>query len=187
MHTGRVSGLTVLLQILAEHESLVPWIQNYLTEMLLLVPLPAFLKSCFIAGLFISGIFLFTTCAIIYGQGDVNLATIVTLAFMGALAGDHTGYILSYTAAPKLWQSRWIRRELVRRKAAFRLFNRLLKDSALWAICIGRLIPAIRSISPAAAGIAGIKPMQFLAYDLLACTIWATGLSFLLLSVNHQF
>ena len=161
------------------------WIESFPVELLLLVPLLAFLECVFFVGLFVSGVFLLSTCSIIYAQGNTSLSLIVMLAFAGAMSGDHIGYYFGHRTAPYLWRFRWFRRQIINRKIAYRKFNRLLIHSAPWAICVGRLIPAVRSVSPALAGIAGIKPIQFFAYDLIACSIWVSGLSVLVVGINQ--
>lgn len=160
------------------------WIATLPPETLLLVPLLAFLESCLLIGLFVSGIFLLGTVTAIYAQGETSLFLLVPLAFGGAMAGDHLGFFVGYALAPMLWKKRWIRKRLVKRKVAYRRFRNLMLKSAPWAICVGRLSPPLRSLSPVLAGTSGLKPMQFFAYDLLACSIWATGLTLLVLGIN---
>ncbi|MEQ8692608.1 MAG: DedA family protein [Pseudomonadales bacterium] len=143
----------------------------------LLVPALAFLEACVGIGLFVSGIFLVSTASLIYLQGEVNLALLIALAFSGALLGDHLGFLVGAYAGPALGKKRWVRKQLVRRKEAYRKFQRLLQKSTPWAICLGRLYPATRSLSPVLAGVSNISLSRFFAYDLLACSLWATGLT----------
>jgi len=160
------------------------WIGTLPPETLIVVPILAFLESCLFVGLFVSGVFLLSTVSLIYAGGDIGLFHLIALSFLGALLGDHIGYFAGFHAAPALWKRKWIRRKIVKNKAAFRRIQNLLIKSAPWAICIGRLSPPIRSVSPVLAGASGITPFRFFAYDLLACTIWATGLTLLVLGVN---
>jgi membrane-associated protein len=153
-------------------------------EMLLVISILAFLESCIGIGLFVSGIFLLSTCSLIYLQGDTSLFLIAALALGGAMAGDHTGYFVGLKAGPALWRIRWVRKRIVKRKNAYRRFTRIMLRSAPWAICVGRLTPAIRSVTPALAGVSGIKSGQFFIFDLLACSIWAAGLSILILGID---
>lgn len=160
------------------------WVANLPPQAIMAVPLLAFLESCLFIGLFVSGAFLLGTVALIYAGGDINLFQLIGMSFLGALLGDHIGYFVGYHAAPTLWKKKWIRRKVVKHKAAFRNTQNLLIKSAPWAICIGRLTPPIRSISPVLAGATGIQPIRFFMYDLIACTIWASGLTLLVLGVN---
>lgn len=158
------------------------WVTNPPAHLLLLVPALAFLEACAGVGLFVSGVFLLSTSTLLYAQETTSLGFIIVLAFLGALAGDHTGYLLGNKLGPRLWRHSW----LAKRQARIDKIHRLLEKSAPWAICIGRLSPPIRSVTPIVAGVSGMKPLAFLAYDLLACTIWAVGLSLLVTIISSQ-
>lgn len=160
------------------------WLGGLPSQALLVVPLLAFLESCIFVGLFVSGVFLLGSVSLIYAGGDTHLFLLIALAFLGALTGDHLGYFIGLRAAPALWKKRWIRKKIVQRKEAFRKTQNLLIKSSPWAICVGRLTPPIRSIAPVLAGACRISPARFFLYDLLACSIWATGLTLLVLGVN---
>jgi membrane-associated protein len=153
--------------------------------MLLLVPLLAFLESCLFIGLFISGIFLLSTVSLIYAQGETGLVLLVGLSFAGALLGDHVGYVVGSVAGPVLLKNRWVRKQLIKRKQGYRKFRNMLTKSVPWAICLGRLYPPTRSISPVLAGASGIKLAHFFVYDLFACTVWAGGLTLLVFTANQ--
>lgn len=166
------------------NEFLGDWVATLPPQAIALVPLLAFLESCLFVGLFVSGIFLLGTVSAIYAQGETSLFLLIPLAFSGAMIGDHLGYWVGYKAAPFMWKKRWIRKKLIKRKVAYRKFRELMLKSAPWAICIGRLSPPLRSLSPVLAGASGLKPSHFFAYDLLACSIWASGLTALVLGIN---
>ena len=166
-------------------ELLGEWIATLPPQTIILVPLLAFLESCLFVGLFVSGIFLLSTVSIIYAQGDTSLFLLIPLSFTGALIGDHIGFFAGSQVAPVLWKKKWVRKNLIKRKVAYRKFRNLMIKSSPWAICVGRLSPPLRSISPVLAGTSGLKPLQFFAYDALACTIWASGLTALVLGVNQ--
>jgi len=161
------------------------WIVSLPPEAILLVPLLAFLESCLVIGVFVSGVFLLGTVSLLYAQGNVGLAPLVALAFAGAMTGDHLGYFVGYKGGPYLWKKRWVRRALIKRKDAYRKSRALIAKSAPWAVCVGRLSPPIRSFSPVLVGMSGVKPRAFFGYDLLACTLWSIGLSVLAYSANQ--
>ncbi len=167
------------------NESLGELIATFPPQMLFLVPLLAFLETCLFVGLFISGIFLLSTVSLIYAQGETGLVLLIGLSFAGALVGDHVGYIVGSVASPVLLKKRWVRKQLVKRKQHYRKFRNILTKSAPWAICLGRLYPPTRSISPVVAGASGIKLMRFFVYDLLACSLWASGLSLLVVAASQ--
>ena len=150
--------------------------------LIILVPLFAFLESCAIVGLFVSGLILLSTATVLYSSGNSGLIEIVPLAFLGALAGDHSGYVLGRFAGDRFWKAPVLRRYEHRKHRV----HDLLEKSAPLAICLGRLTPAIRSITPIVAGMSGLSPARFLAFDLVACSIWATGLYFLVTQIGNN-
>ena len=155
-----------------------------LPQQLILIPCLAFLESCVFIGLFVSGIFLLSAASLIYAQGETQLWLLIGLAFSGALVGDHAGFLFGKIAGPYLTKKRWVRKQLIKRKKPYRKFRAMLNKSLPWAICLGRLYPGTRSISPVVAGASGIKLGQFMLYDLLACTLWASGLALLVTGID---
>ncbi len=147
----------------------------------MLIPLFAFLEACAIIGIFVSGIFLLSTATLLYSTGNSAIIEIVPLAFLGAMAGDHTGYFLGRFVGDRFWKAPILRRYEERKHKV----HDLLEKSAPLAICVGRLTPAIRSITPIVAGISGLSPTRFLAFDILACSIWATGLYLLVTGLSQ--
>ena len=161
------------------------WIASLPPNTIAIVPLIAFLESCVVVGLFVSGIFLLTVVSLIYAQGEFGLPVLVSLAFVGAFVGDQLGFYIGRSGAPFLWHSRWIRKQLVKRKQSYRKYRRLLLTATPVAICVGRLSPPIRSISPVIAGLIGLRPLTFLICDVFACAIWALGLAGLAYGANQ--
>ncbi len=151
-------------------------------HLVFLIPVFAFLEACALVGLFVSGVFLLSTSTLLYAQDSVGLGTIVALAFAGALVGDHTGYYLGSKLGPRFWELKWF----TNNRSRIQQVNQLLAKSAPWTICIGRLSPPLRSVTPIVAGISGIKPRSFLLYDLLACSIWSLGLLVLVSAISSQ-
>ena len=161
------------------------WIAAIPPNTLAIIPLVAFLESCVVIGLFVSGIFLLTIVSLIYAQGEVGLPVLVFLAFVGAFVGDQVGFYIGRGGAPFLWRSRWVRKQLVKRKLAYRKYRRLLLTATPIAICVGRLSPPIRSVSPVIAGLIGLRPITFLMCDIFACCVWSIGLAVLAYGANQ--
>lgn len=156
------------------------WFAGGSPNLLLIVPALAFVESCVGIGLLVSGVFLLSTSTLLYASGNYALWQIVLPAFAGALAGDHAGYFAGRWLGPGIWESRFLQRHQHRAKQA----ETFLLKSAPWAICLGRLTPATRSITPLVAGVSGMPAIRFHGFDLLACTIWATGLAALVTSLS---
>ena len=161
------------------------WLLDLPSGALAIVPLLAFLEACVFVGLFVSGIFLLSAVTLLYAEGSTSLTTLALLAFMGATLGDHIGYFLGHWGAPHLWRSRWVRRQIIKRKVGYLKFRKILSWSAPLAIVVGRLSPPIRSLSPVLAGVGGVRPLIFSLADLLACGIWASLLAALAYGANQ--
>jgi len=149
--------------------------QGGATYLLILITALAFLECMFGIGLFVSGIFLLSTSTAFYLGGDYPLWQITLAAFLGAIVGDHAGYFIGRYSGPTLWRHRVI----LRHEEKARKVQGWLQTSAPLTICLGRLIPAVRSLTPVIAGLSDVPPRRFVLIDLLACTLWATGLSLL--------
>ena len=157
------------------------WIQGLQPgQWLILVPTLAFLEACVGLGLFVSGIFLVSVSALIYASGEIDLWALVCLAYLGAMTGDHSGYWLGRLLGPRFWQLAWLKKY---NRQTLRISELLLK-SAPAAICVGRLSPLLRSITPAIAGVSGLSWQRFILFDALACALWCTGLTLILLGVD---
>jgi len=59
----------------------------------------------------------------------------------------------------------------------------ILKHGAS-AIVLGRLVPAVRSLVPMMVGVSATSRIKFTLIDVLACTIWATGLGLLVVGLD---
>ncbi len=156
------------------------WLAGSSPYLVLLVPTFAFLE-CFVGiGVFVSGIFLLSTATVLYANDVSGIWPIVSLAFAGAIAGDHLGYFIGRFAGHHIWDWKFIERFKPRIEKVFSM----IEKSTPVTICAGRLTPPIRSFTPLVAGLSGVSPLKFSLCDLLACTIWATGLYLLVTGIS---
>lgn len=102
------------------------------------------------------------------------------LAFLGALTGDQTGFLVGKFYGNKIWDIKFLKR----RASGKAKFEKLMIRNAPWTIFVGRFIPAVRSITPILAGLADISLKRFIVYDIVACTFWAIGLYLLVVSLG---
>ena len=144
---------------------------------ILLVPLFAFCEAILGLGLFVSGIFLVGTCMLIYSAQPDLLPFMLVRGFAGAFSADLIGYGAGYLFAARINRTGILNRY----KKARDKFSALVDRSMLLAICAGRLTPFLRSVTPFLAGSFGLKPFRFLVFDLIACSIWVSGLATILL------
>jgi membrane-associated protein len=119
----------------------------------------------------------------LYSTDIAPLILIVALAMFGAILGDHTGFYAGRWLGPRLHGSRLSARYGERIDKA----EALVRHHGAWAIFIGRFIPAIRSLIPAALGISGFQRWRYSLLDCLACAIWALALAALVLALDAGF
>ncbi|MFT6123089.1 MAG: membrane-associated protein [Oleiphilaceae bacterium] len=147
---------------------------------MIIVPLIAFLEACVGIGFFVSGVILLSVCTILYVEHIATLTQILTLAFCGAVLGDHSGYYFGRWLGPRFYHTRFAQNRLdMLRKTE----QRIIKYGHL-AILFGRLITAIRSIVPLLSGVSGMTRLRYTAYDVLACGIWTAGLGLLIVGID---
>ena len=144
------------------------------------MPVLAFLEASAGLGLLVSGVFLLSVATILFTSDSTNLPYILGLAYLGALLGDHSGFLVGKLFGAKVWQLGWLKgREGAKTRA-----QSYLQKSAPLALCIGRFVPVMRSLTPIAAGVSGMSWIKFLMCDLLACSIWIGGLYLILTNLS---
>ena len=148
---------------------------------MIIVPLLAFLEATVGVGLFVSGVILLSVSTLLYVEQIATLPQILSLAFCGALLGDHSGYYFGRWLGPRFYQTRFAQNRLEILK---KTEQRIIKYGN-FAILFGRLMTAIRSIVPLLAGVSGMTRLRYSAYDLLACGIWTAGLGLLIVGIDQ--
>jgi len=149
----------------------------------LAVPLFAFLEACVGIGLFITGVILLTICTVLYANGLATLPLMLPLAFMGALLGDHSGFWLGKFIGPSFHHSKFANRY----KSKVVKVETLIIKRGYWAIFIGRLMPAIRSLIPLITGISGMSKSKYFVFDAVACLLWSSLLGVLVVGIDKVF
>ena len=161
-------------------ETFVEGLQGSSPYLLLLITALAFLECMFGIGLFVSGAILLSAATYLYSSNDFPPTSIVAAAFIGAIVGDHLGYFIGRSAEPLITNSKWVKKH---HSVAERITGGLQRSSLL-AICVGRLFPVARSLTPAMAGAAGLSRIRFHLFDTIACTIWSAGLALLVVGLG---
>jgi membrane-associated protein len=152
------------------------WLSSPPANLIYLVPTLAFLESCPGIGLFVSGAFLLSASTLLYTSDSASLSAILLLGFSGALLGDHSGYFVGRLMGGRVWHMTWLKN---RAKTRAKIQTQIEKSASI-GICVGRLVPLLRSLTPIVAGVSGMTWRKFFVCDFLACTIWASGLYLIL-------
>ena len=160
---------------------IIEWLRAHQEYALIIVLIIAFLEACLGVGLFISGVILLSVCTIMYAENIATLPQMLPLAFLGALIADHSGYYIGRWFGPRFHHTQFA----IKRKKTLDKAESLLLRFGEFAIIFGRLMTAIRSIVPLLTGVSGLSPLRYTLYDLLACTIWTTGLGLLVVGIDN--
>ena len=164
-------------------EQITNWLNTHKEIAIYAVPVFAFLEACVGIGLFVSGVILLSICTLLYTQEIATLAQMIPLAFLGALAGDHSGYLMGRLIGPKFHHTKFA----IQHQDNIEKADKLILNYGIYAILIGRLLPAIRSIIPLITGIGGMSKRRYLGFDVLACMIWASLLGVLVVGLDSLF
>jgi len=131
-------------------------------------------------GLFITGVILLTICTVLYTNELATLPQMLPLAFFGAILGDHSGFWLGKIVGPSFHHSSFA----IRHKSKVDTAELMIRERGYWAIFIGRLIPAIRSLIPLITGISGMSKRKYFVFDALACLLWSSLLGVLVVGID---
>lgn len=100
-----------------------------------------------------------------------QMAPFFMFVVLGAVAGDHLNYGLGRTLGPRLSQSRIVAR------IGIKHWDRgvdLIRRHGATALIISRLIPVVRTLMPAIAGVSHLPYRKFAAASLVGSCLWAT-------------
>jgi membrane-associated protein len=89
---------------------------------------------------------------------------------LGAVAGDHIGFLVGHFGGARLRESRLVRRLGVSRwdKAAD-----LMQRHGFWAVLGSRVLPVVRTVMPVVAGAAHLRYRNFLAASVIGGIGWS--------------
>ncbi len=138
----------------------------------LLVGVLAFLETGAFIGLIAPGETAMMLGGVVAGQGEINVVTLIGIAWIAAVAGDCASYALG---------QRLGRDFLVKHGPRFQITpERLTTVEAFFdqhggkAIFIGRFVGIVRAVAPFLAGSGKMPFRRFIPYDVLGAGLWAT-------------
>ena len=103
-----------------------------------------------------------------------NLAIVLPLLFVAAVAGDQVGYVFGNRAGPALFRrpdSRFFKQQHLMKAHAF--FDRYGPKTILLA----RFVPIVRTFAPIVAGAGSMKYRTFVIYNLIGAFVWTVGVT----------
>ena len=93
-----------------------------------------------------------------------------TAVAIGAVVGDHAGYLMGRRYGDRLRTTRLIGRLGVGR---WDLATEQLRRHGMLAVLVSRLLPVVRTVMPAVAGVARLGYLRFLVASMLGAALWA--------------
>ena len=173
-----LSGLLDFLRTLTTPERLIQLLSTVLTGWLGYAALfgIVFAETGLLVGFVLPGDSLLFTIGVVAGAGELNLAVIVLLLISASMLGDWSGYLLGRRAGPAIFNrpdSRFFKQDHLRRTEAF------YEKHGGKTIIYAKFVPIIRTFAPFIAGVANMRYVRFLAFDIFGGIGWVTSMTVL--------
>ena len=145
-------------------------------EIFLSIPAPLAIAAVFLLtasetalflGFFIPGELTVILAGVLASRAHVPLAGVLLAGVLGPIAGDSIAYYVG-----RRYGRRFLGRKRQRRWARARVW---LRKRGASAVFLGRFTAFLRSVIPAAAGVARMPYRRFLPWDAAAGLLWGTG------------
>lgn len=150
-------------------QDLLQWVQANPGWSYLLVFLLAFSESLFMLGLIVPGAFLLFGVGAMVPTGVIELGPVLLWAVIGAVLGDGLSFWLGHYYRERLYRL-W---PLNRYPGVIRRGQAYFANHGGKSVLFGRFVGAVRPIIPTVAGVAGMRPLHFVAVDVLSAIAWA--------------
>jgi len=137
---------------------------------LLIVAVIIFAESGMLVGFFFPGDTLLLSAGILAAQGKINLAALLVVAAIAAIAGDNVGYQIGRSLGPRLFRKKdglLFKQEYVTRSEKF------FEKYGSKAMLLAHFIPIVRTFTPIVAGVGKMSRVKFAFFDAIGDTAWA--------------
>jgi len=131
-----------------------------------------FLEAAALFGLFVPGEATLLVAGVLAANGSISLPVVLALAGAAVVLGDSAGYWLGRLYGPRLQRSRagrWVG------AARWSRADSYVRERGLWAVVLGRWVGLLRSVVPAAAGIARMPYRRFLTANTAGGLVWVAA------------
>jgi membrane-associated protein len=162
-----IGSLEHILHFLFNVKGLIEWGGT------LLVCVIVFIETGFFVGFFLPGDSLLVTAGVFAASGQLQIAKLVLLVPLCAIAGDQIGYWIGRKAGEALY-----RREdsLVFRKRHLESAHQFYEKYGGKTVILARFVPIIRTFCPPVAGAARMPYARYFTYDIAGGILWGGGM-----------
>lgn len=129
-----------------------------------------FAESGMLVGFFFPGDTLLLSAGILAAQGKINLAALLVIAALAAIAGDNVGYQIGRSLGPRLFRKKdglLFRQEYVTRSEKF------FEKYGSKAMLLAHFLPIVRTFTPVVAGVGNMPRAKFAFFDAIGDSAWA--------------
>jgi len=143
-----------------------------------------FAETGLLIGFFLPGDSLLMVAGLLAARGHLDIALLILLLCVAAIAGDTVGYWFGKKTGATLFA-----------RPESRLFKRehLLKTQAFYeahggkTIVLARFIPLLRTFAPIVAGVAGMEYRRFVAYNIFGGIGWVVSMTLVGYGLGSRF
>jgi membrane-associated protein len=135
-----------------------------------------FAETGLLVGFVLPGDSLLFTIGVVAGAGELNLVVIMLLLVCASMLGDWSGYLLGRRAGPAIFNrpdSRFFKQEHLQRTKAF------YEKHGGKTIIYAKFVPIIRTFAPFVAGVANMRYLRFLSFDIFGGVGWVFSMTML--------
>jgi membrane-associated protein len=144
----------------------------------LAVAIVIFAETGLLVGFFLPGDSLLFTAGFLTYAGilPVNIHLLVVILFIAAICGNSFGYMLGRRLGPHVFNkpdSRFFKKEYVKEAHMF------YEKHGPKTIILAQFVPVVRTFTPVVAGVAKMRYVSFLIYNIIGAVFWAVGVTYL--------
>jgi membrane protein DedA with SNARE-associated domain len=145
----------------------------------------AFLETGAFVGLIAPGETAIVLGGVVAAEGDVQLAPILLLAWLGAALGDLTSFLVGRRLGRNFLLARGPRLGVTAPRLAW--VEGFFDRHGAKAILIGRFVGIVRAVAPFLAGASRMRLRDFLPWSLLGTAAWATAFTMVGYAFHSSF
>ena len=135
-----------------------------------------FAETGLLVGFIFPGDSLLFTIGVVAGAGQLNLGVILLLLTCASMLGDWSGYLLGRRIGPAIFNrpdSRFFKQEYLHRTQAF--YDKHGGKTIIYA----KFVPIVRTFAPFVAGVANMRYLRFLSFDIFGGIGWVFSMTIL--------